>query len=139
MSTDTGIDLVSYSPQLKDAITIQVKTNLRPKPGGGKGKLALDWWIPEDSPADLVALADLETEKVWLFLQDELAKHAQQKSSGRFHLYMYTDPSAKPKTGRLSHSYEFERFMISNRVGDLFGLSERKSGRVAKINNPRAL
>ena len=33
------VDLVAYSGKNKDAITIQVKTNLKPKPGGGKGKL----------------------------------------------------------------------------------------------------
>lgn len=37
MTTDDGIDLVAYSPRLHQALTIQVKTNLRPKPGGGKG------------------------------------------------------------------------------------------------------
>jgi len=64
----------------------------------------------------LVALVDLETEKVWLFRQEELAAHAQQKSSGRLHFYMYTDPAAKPRTGKLAHAYEFEKFMNSNRV-----------------------
>jgi hypothetical protein len=33
MSTDTGIDLVLYSPECASATTVQVKTNLRPKPG----------------------------------------------------------------------------------------------------------
>ena len=122
MSTDTGIDLVAYSPRLAQAITIQVKTNLRSKPSGGKGKDALDWWVPETVPALLVALVDLSSEKVWLFKREELADLAQQKSSGRLHLYMYTDPSAKPLLGRLSHSYEFEKFIISNRTGDLFGV-----------------
>ncbi len=43
LTTDTGIDLVAYSPRRADAVTIQVKANLQPKPGGGKGKPALDW------------------------------------------------------------------------------------------------
>jgi hypothetical protein len=37
MTTDAGIDLVVYSPKLKKAVTVQVKTCLRPKPAGGKG------------------------------------------------------------------------------------------------------
>ena len=123
MSTDTGVDLVAYSPRLAQAITIQVKTNLRAKPGGGKGKAALDWWVPESVPAALVALVDLSTEKVWLFKREELIELAQQKSSGRVHLYMYTDPAARPRTKhRPSHAYEFERFIISNRVTELFGI-----------------
>lgn len=64
MSTDAGIDLVAYSPTMTGAKTIQVKTNLKPKPGGGKGKNALDWWIPENSPAELVALVDLSEQRV---------------------------------------------------------------------------
>lgn len=51
MSTDSGIDLVVYSPVSKQPNTVQVKTNLKPKPGGCKGKAGLDWWMPEDSPA----------------------------------------------------------------------------------------
>ena len=51
LTIDDGIDLVAYSRDRKSAKTIQVKTNLKPKPGGGKGKPALDWWVPENSPA----------------------------------------------------------------------------------------
>ncbi|WP_136416441.1 MULTISPECIES: hypothetical protein [Oxalobacteraceae] len=123
LSTDFGIDLVAYSPKLARAITIQVKTNLKPKPGGGKGKEALDWWVSEDCPASLVALVDLKTEKVWLLKREELDEHAQQRSSGRLHIYMYTDPAARPRQlGRLAHVYEFERFIISNRANEIFGV-----------------
>ena len=40
MTTDSGIDLVAYAPPSSGAVTIQVKTNLQPKPRGGKGKKA---------------------------------------------------------------------------------------------------
>ena len=43
MSTDNGVDLVAYAPRGAAPVTIQVKTNLKAKPGGGKGKAALDW------------------------------------------------------------------------------------------------
>ncbi len=43
LTTDSEIDLVAYSGKNKDAVTIQVKTNLKSKPGGGKDKLAIDW------------------------------------------------------------------------------------------------
>jgi hypothetical protein len=51
MSTDVGIDLVAYSPRRQSAYPIQVKANLKAKPGGGTGKAALDWWVSETSPA----------------------------------------------------------------------------------------
>lgn len=121
MTTDTGVDLVAYASGREEALTIQVKTNLRPKPGGGKGKLALDWWIQESVPAALIALVDLSTESVWMFGREECLKLAQQRSSGRAHIYMYTDPSARPtKSDRISHGFEFERYKIANRAHELF-------------------
>lgn len=122
MSTDTGIDLVAYAPTRKHAATIQVKTNLKPKPGGGKGKAAIDWWLPEDSPAEIVALVNLESQKVWLMSHAEVKQYAQQNPEGKLHLYMYTDPSASPrKSDRLAHAYEFEAFLLENRSSKLFG------------------
>ena len=123
MSTDTGIDLVAYVAKGRSAITIQVKTNLKAKPGGGKGKAALDWWVPEGSPAQFVALVDLSTELVWLLTHAELLAHAQQRSGGRAHIYMYTDQSASPrKTDRWAHQWQFESFLLSNRVNELLGI-----------------
>jgi hypothetical protein len=122
MSTDTGIDLVAYSPSRALPVTIQVKTNLKPKPGGGKGKLALDWWVPDTTPAELVALTDLSTEKVWLFTLEELRFHAQQRSSGRLHIYMYTDPTVRSRnTTNLVHVREFEQFLLPNVAESVFG------------------
>ncbi|MBV7417904.1 hypothetical protein KW830_05485 [Comamonas sp. CMM03] len=122
MSTDTGIDLVTYSPRIPHPITIQVKTNLKSKPGGGKGKLALDWWIPNDSPAHYIALVDLSTEKIWLMTLAELRIHAQQQPEGRLHIYMYTDSSAQPRrTDRLFHAHEFDFFKLENRSSEIFG------------------
>jgi len=120
LTTDSGIDLVAYSPN-KEPITIQVKANLKAKPGGGKGKLALDWWMPEDSPADLVALADLSTNRVWLLNMEEISEFAQQHPSGRCHIYMYIDPTAKPsKAKRRVFAYEFEKFLLENRIHHIF-------------------
>ena len=39
MTTDAGIDLVAYAPRSREAVTIQVKANLQPKPAGGRGKM----------------------------------------------------------------------------------------------------
>ncbi len=121
LTTDSGIDLVAYSGKNKDAITIQVKTNLKPKPGGGKAKLALDWWMHDKSPADLFAFVDLETSRVWLIKSSELLDLAQQKPKGRFHFFMKTDPTAKTKEkSKKAYDYEFEGFLLKNRVHKLF-------------------
>ena len=121
MTTDYGIDLVAYSPKRKDAITVQVKTNLKPKPGGGKGKLALDWWIPEDSTAQYIALTDVSTERVWMFTLNEVKSLAQQHPKGRYHLFMNIDPTLRPnKLGRLIYDYEFEKYRLENRYHEIF-------------------
>lgn len=123
LSTDAGIDLVAYAPNAVAAQTIQVKANYKSKPSGGRGKAALDWWIPEDNPAQLVGLVGLSSKRIWVFLKAELAALAQQKSSGRLHLYMYTDPSHQPKKeGRLAHSHEFEKYKLENRAARLFAV-----------------
>jgi len=121
LTTDSGIDLVAYSSNRKASFTIQIKTNLQPKPGGGKGKAALDWWVPQDSPAELFAFVDVSENRVWLFDHAELAQYAQQQSNGRFHLYMYTDPSVnRRKNAGASLVNEFEEFTLENRIGSLF-------------------
>jgi hypothetical protein len=123
MSTDSGVDLVAYAPFAAEPVTIQVKTNLKAKPGGGKGKAALDWWIADTSPAQFFALVDLSRERVWWFSRKELSDHAQQRSSGRLHIYMYTDATHKPrKEGRLAHAYQFEQYLLENRAHTVFGI-----------------
>lgn len=118
MTTDAGIDLVVYAPRLARAFTVQVKTNLRPKPSGGRGKPALDWWLREDSPADLVALTDISRNKVWLFRHEEFDRLAQQRSSGRLHFYFYVG-AENPRAGQ-SVEADYEGFMLENRVSTLF-------------------
>jgi hypothetical protein len=73
MTTDSGVDLVAYSSQKRKPLTIQVKANLKAKPGGGAGSKALDWWVREDTPVDFVALVDLSRERVWLLSMKELS------------------------------------------------------------------
>ncbi len=122
MTTDSGIDLVAYASTTAIPHTIQVKTNLKPKPGGGKGKPALDWWIEEETPAQLIAFVDLSEERIWLFKREELAEISQQKSSGRFHFYMYVDPSTKAnKPDRRVHVHEYESHRLENRAHVIFG------------------
>jgi hypothetical protein len=120
MTTDAGVDLVAYSAVRGRSVTIQVKTNLAPKPGGGKGAPAIDWWVSEDCPAELYALTELSTRRIWLFTRDELVAAAQQRSSGRLHIYMYTN-QAEGSIGYARHGDErFSGFLFDNRVSILF-------------------
>jgi hypothetical protein len=121
LTTDTGIDLVAYSPRKREPVTIQVKTNLKAKPGGGRGKMALDWWVDHKTPADIVALTDLASENVWLFTMAELRTSAQQSSGNRYHFYMYTDLSVKPRKGRRpSLLADFADYLLERRRSKIF-------------------
>jgi hypothetical protein len=118
MTTDAGIDLVAYSEGR--AFTIQVKANWQPKPGGGKGAPTLDWWVPQDCPAEIYALVDVSTRRIWLFNKDELSSSAQQRSSGRLHLYMRTDQMEASSGYARNGDERFAEFLFDNRVSALF-------------------
>ena len=118
LTTDSGIDLVAYSSKNAKALTIQVKTNEKPKPSGGKGSLALDWWLRENSPAELVALVNLESNEIWLFTHSEFSAAAQQNSKGKLHFYMYL--SDEVKTTKKALKSQFSAFLIENQIKCLF-------------------
>src|SRR5678815_5887656 len=60
-SPDRRPELVVGRPDSDRRSIVKVSTNARPKPGGGKGRLALDWWVQENVMASAVALADPST------------------------------------------------------------------------------
>lgn len=92
LTTDAGIDLVVYAPADRSALTVQVKTNLGPKPAGGRGPLSRAWYFPHACPAQLLALVALDVDAVWIFTIAEARKLAQQHSDrGMRQLYWRRD------------------------------------------------
>jgi hypothetical protein len=120
MTTDAGIDLLAYSGVKARSFTIQVKTNLTPKPGGGKGAPAIDWWVNEDCPAEFYAFVDLSTRRVWLLTKQELETSAQQRSGGRLHIYMYTNAESESVAYSRHGDARFSEFLFENRASSLF-------------------
>jgi hypothetical protein len=118
MSTDAGVDLVAYSEAKAKSFTIQVKTNLAPKPGGGKGAPGNDWWVAENCPAELYVFVDISTRRAWILTKQELESAAQQRSSGRLHFGMYTKPG--PLAYERNGDWRFAKFLFENRVAALF-------------------
>ena len=93
LTTDSGVDLVVYSPTTAQAITVQVKTVREPTPAGGRGKLAVGWNFPHDLRAQVLATVVLSEDEVWLFTLHEAQGLAQQHSDrGMRRLYWYTAP-----------------------------------------------
>jgi hypothetical protein len=118
ITTNLGIDLVAYSPWMTHSFTVQVRTNLRPKPAGPKG-MALDWWLAEGGPADLVALVELQHERIWALRREELVEVAQEASGGRLHIFLYTDSDARPLNPCAGKT--FDQFLLKERMHVLFG------------------
>lgn len=121
MTTDSGVDLVALPPGLRNkAVTIQVKTNLKPKPGGGRGKDALDWYVPVNNSAEYIALVDLKGPRVWLIPWSRFEELAQQKTETKYHFYMYVDKSAKNRPdGKAHRDIDFEEFLLERMIDNL--------------------
>jgi|GEM_PF-527557 hypothetical protein len=129
-----GIDLVVNLKKPRREFYVFVVSNLQPKRAGGKGKEALDWWVPLKTEADIVACVDLSALRVYLFERDELARLAQQRTSSKYHLYMYTDKEVALRGKKsMKFDYEFEGFKLENRVHR--GIFEKKI-RHAKAKKP---
>ena len=121
MTTDSGIDLVAYSIKGNKALTIQVKTNQKSKPGGSKGRLSIDWWVPQKSVAQLFAFVELEKQQVWIIKNTEMESLAQQKPTGRYHFFMVIDPEAKDRKDKKKFRlFEFEKYKLENRLHSIF-------------------
>jgi hypothetical protein len=67
-------------PGDRSASTVQVKTNMGPKPAGGRGPLSRGWYFPDQCPAQLLAFVALDTDTAWLFTLKEAQQLAQQHS-----------------------------------------------------------
>lgn len=112
-----GYDLEVALTRPKRLWKVLVTTNLKPKKAGGKGKMALDWWVPVDHPADYIACVDLSTLRIWLFKSSEYEKLSQQKAGGKYHLYMYTNKAVALRGKKvMKFDYEFESYRLENRI-----------------------
>ncbi|MBN2184220.1 MAG: hypothetical protein JW746_02720 [Candidatus Krumholzibacteriota bacterium] len=112
-----GIDLVINLKKPIRKWSILVTTNLMPKKAGGKGKMALDWWVSERTEADFITCVDMSSLRAWLFTNREFQKLSQQKAGGRCHLYMYTNREVALRGSKLmKFDYEFESYRLENRI-----------------------
>jgi hypothetical protein len=121
LTTDSGVDLVVYSPADGSARTVQVKTVRAPKPAGGTGKDAIDWTFPHDTKADLLAFAELSSDEVWIFTLAEAREWAQQHTeSGIRRLYWYTDETKVQVDGVPLKAGDMYEFKLEKRASALF-------------------
>jgi hypothetical protein len=121
LTTDAGIDLVVYAPATGVATTMQVKTVERSTPTGGRGRLAIGWNFPHDTPAQLLAFTAPEVDRVWLITAAEAREVAQQHTpGGTRRLYWYTDESTPQRDGVPLLQADMERYALTARAPRLF-------------------
>lgn len=123
LTTDSGIDLVVYSPALYRAVTMQVKTQTAPSPSGGKGALSVGFYFPHDLRAEILAVALLSSDQVWLFTRAEARELAQQHNAkGNRQLYWYVQPRP-PRNGEAPrHAGDVEPYLLERRTSELLGM-----------------
>ncbi|MGV8970409.1 MAG: hypothetical protein ACOH1J_08165 [Microbacteriaceae bacterium] len=121
LTTDSGVDLVVYSPTNGNATTVQVKTVRSPTPAGGTGKKAIGWTFPHGCKADMLAVTLLSADEVWMFTMDEARALAQQHApNGNRRLYWYTDESVKQTQGSPLKSADLDAYKLERRAAALF-------------------
>ena len=104
LTTDSGIDLVIYSPLNIRATSVQAKTARTPGPSGGRGRDAVGWNFLHETKAELLALVLLSTDTVWLRTLDKAQQLAQQHTTGGIRkIYWYTDETIMQRKG--CHEY----------------------------------
>ena len=121
LTTDSGVDLVVYSPTDGSATTVQVKTVRSPTPAGGTGKAAIGWNFPHDCRAEVLAFTLLSTDDVWLFTLAEARLLAQQHTdSGLRRLYWYTDESINQLSGVPLKMADLDAYKLEVRAAPMF-------------------
>lgn len=121
LTTDSGIDLVVYSPATAHAITVQVKTVREPTPAGGRGKLAVGWNFPHDLRAQVLATVVLSEDAVWLFTMAEAQSLAQQHSDRDVRrLYWYSDPATVQVNGVPLRQADMAAHLLARSAPKLF-------------------
>jgi hypothetical protein len=121
LTTDSGVDLVVYSPADGRATTVQVKTMRAPVPAGGRGRSAVGWPFPHDCPAAILALTLLSLDQVWIFTLDEARTLAQQHTeNGRRRLYWYMDDETRQVDGVPKKIGDMISYRLENRAQFMF-------------------
>ena len=121
LTTDSGIDLVIYSPLSARATTVQVKTVRTPGPSGGRGRDAVGWNFLHDTKAELLALVLLSTDTVWMLTLDEAQQIAQQHTTGGIRkIYWYTDENITRHHGVPRVQSDMDSYKLGIRAPALF-------------------
>jgi len=116
LTTDPGIDLVAFRDIKQKAATIQVKTSTHRGPADDKW---LRWEVPEDCPADYVALVDLNRNKFWLIRTEKFKQKAQHAAKGQLRLWWSLPEYESERSARKEE--QFKDYEMDAAIPEVFG------------------
>ena len=122
LTTDPGIDLVAFpnvkaSPEeRRKPLTIQVKTSTQ---HGATGDKWLEWWIPDDCPADYIAVVDIDRGKFWLLTTKEFEQRGARSGEG-YRLWWYIPGHEYGRTEK--REAQFKELEMDIAIPKVFGL-----------------
>ena len=117
LTTDSGVDLVAYSPNGKRPITIQVKTSSHLGPENDKWLL---WQIKKECPADYIAAVDLERNMFWFIKTEEFMKIASNAAKGQKRLW-WSLPGFESKVQKMKEQ-QFKHYEMDIAVPKAFSI-----------------
>ena len=101
--------------------SVWVSANLKPKPAGGGGPPGLNWHLWRNVKADVIALVDLSTKRVWLLERREVERTTQQHNPTYHHMIMVTQRGWTSAPHPRIRDDQFEHLLFERRAESLFG------------------
>jgi len=121
LTTDTGIDLVAYPRTVNNAwplnrpATIQVKASTH---RGDSSDKYIEWDVPENCPADFIALVDLDRNKLWLFPLSDFKKKSAK--AGKETRRLWWCPPGYEYQKQKRHESDFADYEMDNGILNAF-------------------
>jgi len=117
LTTDPGIDLVAYSSLKQKPVLIQVKTS---RLLGNTDNKWLRWQIPNNCPAEFIAMVDLDNDKFWLIRTEDFKRKARRVSDGDLKL-QWSFPDYESKEFKQIEE-QYKEHEMKTAIPRIFGL-----------------
>jgi hypothetical protein len=84
--------------------------------------LSTGWFFPHDLRAEILAVALLSSDRVWLFTRDEARELAQEHSArGIRQIHWLAEPAVRRDGSPRRAALDMKEYLLESRVTELFG------------------
>lgn len=89
---DSSVDIIAFSSESNRWLRIKVETAEKPDGVSDQDRQSLKWKVSNGADVDVIALADVSKDKLWLFKKSEFKRHARQyKTHDTLQFNLYDD------------------------------------------------